>query len=910
MRHPLRTPPGPATILVVAGLVGALAAPGAAVTITFDAAPLTVASGAAATLSWSTTGATGCVAEGGWDGARPTTGTEPVTPHTTTTYRLRCEGPLGVATREVTVAVKGDDCEAIDTCTIESPSRSCLFPLSVAADGIVRVTVRELDPALAARWRIVTAAGTAAPSCGTLRAGESDCGPLPAGTYTIQVSAASGTGSATVHRQHLTGCAATALDCEQEVHDTIVAAGDVDLFRFATTADERVRITVRELGGTIDLEWRLLTAAGTRAAACDTFRRSLSEDCGPLGAGDHVLQVRDERGDRTGPYAVHLHRLSAVAACDATDMLCDQTRAGEIQPGTDADLFRFAVEADEVVRVVVDERVGPLVAEWRLLRLDGAPAPACGAFTTARAGDCGPLPAGTYQIQVKDDVSRRTGTYEVSLFNLVHVCANCGNGIVTDGEECDPPGVCCTADCRFATAGTVCRPVAGVCDVAETCTGTSGVCPVDTVRPAGTLCRAATDLCDAEERCSGLGPFCPPDALAPAGTECRPAAGVCDALETCTGLGPACPLDAKRTTICRPPAGGCDVAERCDGSSDHCPADRLAIPGSVCRPAKNACDVEERCPGGTPACPVDALTPLQCGDGCLDPREHCGEPGTEACAAHHTCVGCVCVPCTGAAPACEVPDTTGAVTVRLGTEPSATAVDDWAGTLAWDPARLRLDAVEAAAPGLPAPVCTVDADAGTASCTGNGAVRDATGDRRDLARARFVAAHEAPVGASVEFVLHDVRDPAGGAALRCPAPGACLVPECDASHPCDDDNACTDDACEDGRCTHTPRAGFEGTDCELARLLDSLACDGAPLDGRLRTSLMRRIAKARRLLRKAAVAEKPRRIARLFARANRLLDAAERRATQSRRVDAACGERLGALVRERRGLVAALRGAP
>src|SRR5439155_12992626 len=56
----------------------------------------------------------------------------------------------------------------------------------------------------------------------------------------------------------------------------------------------------------------------------------------------------------------------------------------------------------------------------------------------------------------------------------------CGNGAVETKEQCDQgaangtTGSCCTSSCTFKTAGTVCRAATDVCDVAETCSGTSG----------------------------------------------------------------------------------------------------------------------------------------------------------------------------------------------------------------------------------------------------------------------------------------------------------------------------------------------------------------------------------------------------------------------------------------------------
>jgi len=91
----------------------------------------------------------------------------------------------------------------------------------------------------------------------------------------------------------------------------------------------------------------------------------------------------------------------------------------------------------------------------------------------------------------------------------------CGNGIVEPGEECDCGGeagcannACCDAltckfknnavcddsnedcchNCQLATNGTICRASTGVCDPAETCTGTSATCPADVQAPQGQRC--------------------------------------------------------------------------------------------------------------------------------------------------------------------------------------------------------------------------------------------------------------------------------------------------------------------------------------------------------------------------------------------------------------------------------------
>jgi hypothetical protein len=75
----------------------------------------------------------------------------------------------------------------------------------------------------------------------------------------------------------------------------------------------------------------------------------------------------------------------------------------------------------------------------------------------------------------------------------------CGDGIVQDGEDCDPgPGAtlpCCDTDCAFRDAAAECRPAAGECDAAERCDGESAVCPPNLPAPDGTACAAGALAC-------------------------------------------------------------------------------------------------------------------------------------------------------------------------------------------------------------------------------------------------------------------------------------------------------------------------------------------------------------------------------------------------------------------------------
>jgi hypothetical protein len=240
--------------------------------------------------------------------------------------------------------------------------------------------------------------------------------------------------------------------------------------------------------------------------------------------------------------------------------------------------------------------------------------------------------------------------------------AVCGDGITDPGEDCDGD-VCCTPSCTFVTAGTECRPVAGPCDVAESCTGTSAACPMDGFA-SGTTCRPAAGPCDQPETCPGNSVACPNDTFVTAGTECRPVAGPCDVAETCTGSSASCPSDQflDSTNVCRPVAGPCDVAENCTGSSAACPGDVLANSTTVCRPAAGPCDVAENCTGASPACPADLFSPstsvCRPSAGACDIAENCTGTSAGCPTDAKEPAGTVCRPAAGVCDLAEICDGT------------------------------------------------------------------------------------------------------------------------------------------------------------------------------------------------------------------------------------------------------------
>jgi len=264
------------------------------------------------------------------------------------------------------------------------------------------------------------------------------------------------------------------------------------------------------------------------------------------------------------------------------------------------------------------------------------------------------------------------------LNNAVQIC---GDGVPSGDESCDAgsgngaASGCCSPSCTITT-GSVCRPAASECDVAETCDGLSGACPANgfaasgtacsadalpcsddvcngagacTHPPsaAGTVCRPAAGACDAPENCNGSSRTCPSDKLAVSGFVCRASAGACDVAEKCNGASPACPVDALRAggTECRAAAGACDVAEACDGASPACPDDALRPADFACRPAADPCDFQERCDGAAVECPADAIKP----DG-----RRCSDEN--ACTTGDACVAGVCTGSPVSCAACETCD--------------------------------------------------------------------------------------------------------------------------------------------------------------------------------------------------------------------------------------------------------------
>jgi hypothetical protein len=74
--------------------------------VSLNGSPTSLASGGSTTLSWTSTNATGCVASGGWSGAKALSGSEVIPSITaSTTYAIECSGTGGTARGSVSVTV-------------------------------------------------------------------------------------------------------------------------------------------------------------------------------------------------------------------------------------------------------------------------------------------------------------------------------------------------------------------------------------------------------------------------------------------------------------------------------------------------------------------------------------------------------------------------------------------------------------------------------------------------------------------------------------------------------------------------------------------------------------------------------------------------------------------------------------
>jgi len=227
---------------------------------------------------------------------------------------------------------------------------------------------------------------------------------------------------------HLGGSCAVTIACDVAASGTISAPVETDLICFCLNEGDLVRVAVSEQpgsGANFNPSWRILDASGNPAPTCGVVTTVVSQICGPFTAAGNPYRIEIEDGSRndTGGYHVYFHLLPAVSACESTEILCDVPFSGTIDTPVDVDLLSFDVPDGGIARVVVAELAGSgpnFAPSWRLIDRAGNPARVCGAFGTAEAADCGPLPAAgnPYRIEIEDGARNDSGAYEVRLQQL------------------------------------------------------------------------------------------------------------------------------------------------------------------------------------------------------------------------------------------------------------------------------------------------------------------------------------------------------------------------------------------------------------------------------------------------------------------------------------------------------------
>jgi RHS repeat-associated protein len=236
-----------------------------------------------------------------------------------------------------------------------------------------------------------------------------------------------------------------------------------------------------------------------------------------------------------------------------------------------------------------------------------------------------------------------------NLTGLAGTCSAKPNGIA-----CADEGNPCTVDqcngssklCQHpaGNAGATCRVAINVCDVAETCSGTSATCPTDAKAPGGTPCDdgiacSTGDTCNGAGTCvggpplpvdddnpcttDGCGPGGPVHTPLPLGTSCNSlcvtgGVGTCDSSGTCVGGTPVeCPADACHGPgACSPSTGLCTNPTYPDGTA--CDDGRVCTTGDACQngicASNTACTADCPCgPGKTCTSDTECVPGLVCG---------------------------------------------------------------------------------------------------------------------------------------------------------------------------------------------------------------------------------------------------------------------------------------------------------
>ncbi len=414
----------------------------------------------------------------------------------------------------------------------------------------------------------------------------------------------------------------------------------------------------------------------------------------------------------------------------------------------------------------------------------GASEPEAGSGVTEDAGALSPPKDCEVDAQC-DDASPCTTDWCIA-GTCVHSAAN-------DGATCDDGDLCTTLDVCAAGVCSGQAPITCVatdaCHVAGTCESSTGICtdpPVDdgTGCSDGNLC-TQKDTCQ-KGTCVGAEPV------------------VCVAMNDCHGVGTCAPQSGTCTAPLIPNGSGCSDGNPCtskDVCTDGTCAGSAEPEGSPCAADDgNACTVDPTCVGG--ACGV--LAPVDCDDGnacttdgcfpstgCVHAPIACSAPDACHAAACFATVGCLVVALDcGDENAC----TTDTCDPATGCHSSDGSCDD-EDACTTDTCDEELGCAHAALACDDQNACTTDGCDATLGCT------------------------------------HVAHDGACDDANACTLMDVCVAGSCTGGlvRPCMDGNVCTDDACDPLLgCLNPPNTASceDGDLCTVGELCQDGACAG------------------------------------------------------------------------------------
>ena len=264
-------------------------------------------------------------------------------------------------------------------------------------------------------------------------------------------------------------------------------------------------------------------------------------------------------------------------------------------------------------------------------------------------------------------------------------------------------------------------------------------------------------------------------APAQTGTPCGDLSDVdCNLPDVCDGSGHCAANTKPQGVVCRPTRGPCDVQEVCDGVTIDCPPDSYTGAERQCRGAVGLCDPPEYCSGADPQCPPDEQTPS--GTACGDPYSAICD-AADSCDGLGNCLSNLLPPTTVCRPAVGECDRVEQCTGQDRECPPNEFVQ--AGAPCGDPTRTACDAPD--------------------TCDGEGRCEpNLSADGTPCPDGLFCNGQES----CWSGVCADGPDPCIDLA-HCDETRDVCVP-CVRDEECDDGEACTDDACVNGTCLHTP----------------------------------------------------------------------------------------------------------